>query len=84
MKNIIEYKSRDGYFDIIEKLLKEVDCVEVTHLFSTVIDGIVGFKTVCLYNMLGQLIKYTNSHGAVIEYKDSPITVLTKPRIFLT
>jgi len=84
MKNIIEYKSKDGYFDIIEKLLKEVDCVEVTHLFSTVIDGIVGFKTVCLYNMSGQLIKYTNSHGVVIEYKDSPITVLKKPRIFLT
>jgi hypothetical protein len=82
MKQIIEYKSRDGYFDIIEKLLEDTHCVEVTHLFSTVIDGIEGFKTVCLYNMSGQLIKYSNSYGTIIEHKDKPITVITKPRMF--
>jgi hypothetical protein len=84
MKKIIKYKSRDGYFDIIEKFCKVEQQVEVTHLFLTLIDGIENFETVCIYNMSGQLIEYSNSYGTVINYRNEPITVLTKPNIFLS
>ena len=75
---MLNYKSKDGYFDIIEENVGTE--IVVTHLFSTPIFDIVDFYTQTTFNSNGDLVYYKNKLGDEINYYEKPIT---PPRLFI-
>ena len=76
---MLNYTSADGYFDITEE--KSENTIKVTYLFSTPIFEIENFTTTSTYDLNGDLIRYENDLGSVIDHSDNPIKALTPPRL---
>jgi hypothetical protein len=74
----LKYKSKDNYFDIIEKI--RYNEIIMICLFPYSIDNIEKFKTIRTFNFKNELLKYENSYGDIIYY-EKPLKVNYKLKL---